>query len=201
MFGAFNHLFVDDIERETFEVSLLDTTIALEGWLDCETGLDDLNCQELHKRLRPFIIQAFVPFSDSHRRTRNLPTYALQRGLRVLKSGGSIANERNFEQLPPQQQDVGRYIVDSPKTLINNEQRRLGLNLDLEKGVGMELITDRLWACLEGRLILNKLSSPTISLIRVLLLYNISEQYLSSKLMRLMIFTSTSASQHWRGMT
>ena len=58
LFGAFNHLFVDDIERETFEVSQLDTTIALEGWLDCETGLDDLNCHELHKRLRPFVIQA-----------------------------------------------------------------------------------------------------------------------------------------------
>ena len=88
------------LQREGFAVQDYDSTVGLTGWLACDTGLDDLICQDLHKRLRPFTVNAFVPFSGTtYWQMDDLPAYALQRGLRKQDGDGLISNENGFQQI------------------------------------------------------------------------------------------------------
>ena len=138
LFGEFQTLEPDSgLHRETFGVQDMDATITIGKWLACDTGLDDLNCIELHKRLRPFTLQAFVPFSGSeYHQIPGLPSHALQRGLRVRVNGGEIiAYEGIFQQIPAQVNPVPRHIVQTPRVSVNENMVHLGFNLHLKKRV------------------------------------------------------------------
>ena len=148
LFGVFQSIDADgDLQREGFAVQDYDSTVGLTGWLACDTGLDDLNCQDLHKRLRPFIVNAFVPFSGTtYWQMEDLPTYALQRGLRKQDGDGLISNENGFQLIPPQKQDVPRQIIDTPRVMVQRRETFLGLNLVLKKRV-MGVATNRVYVC------------------------------------------------------
>lgn len=137
LFGVFKSIDANgNLQREEFAVQEYNSTVGLGEWLACDTGLDDLYCQDLHKRLRPFTVNAFVPFSGTtYWQMDNLPNYALQRGLRKRNGDGLISNEGGFQLIPPQQQDVNRQIFDTPRVLVQRKNTLLGLNLELKKRV------------------------------------------------------------------
>jgi hypothetical protein len=202
LFGVFPSIDKDsDLLREGFGVHDYISTVELSGWLACDTGLDDLNCQELHKRLRPFTVNAFVPFSrTTHWQIDELPAYALQRGLRKRDGEGSIKNENGFQPIGTQQREVDRQIFDTPRVWVQKGERLLGLNLELKKRV-MGVSNNRVYVCPRGysensdRIIIADYSVNASAIVTI----NAPESRLSARLDEIeTIEEKLTLHRHWR---
>ena len=124
----------DNFERATFGVDNLDGTgVDLEGgYFSCNTGFEDAELVELHKRLRPFLIESLTPIAPIgiNQTLPDLPEYALLGGLRTRQGGNAIQTGFRFSELPHQIIAVQRQFSGIVEDTLDFKMKKLALGIE-----------------------------------------------------------------------
>ena len=124
----------DDFERATFGVDNLNGTgVDLEGgYTSCNTGFEDAELVELHKRLRPFLIESLTPIAPIgiNQTLPDLPEYALLGGLRTQQGGNAIQTGFSFSELPHQINAVWREFSENNEDSLDFKMKKLALGIE-----------------------------------------------------------------------
>jgi hypothetical protein len=127
----------DLTNRSTFGTEYLHQTAHCRGgWRPCNTGLNEVQVVELQKRLRPFMIDSFIPHDLAHQEGRpqnqsQLASFNLIKGLRRRIPGTGVKNEEPFEQIKSQQAIVKKTIKKRKKILLKDGRK-------IYPGIGFE---------------------------------------------------------------